>query len=326
MIRKGFTLVELLVVITILGMLMMLLMPAVWGALEQANKAACASQLKQIGTACQTWAASHRQKWPDQFSGADSKKWDLVGKTRKDWYDVLSGTDVPTDQKAEDDPGVKNIESNTANLWILIPMCGLTIDIFLCPTAGHIRDSTVTEFNKIRDFRAENFVSYSYQNVLGAYTLSGTSALMSTALAVAADCSPLRRDYCTNPTAADSSGDKVTDKKLAEKPKFDETEDEVRQWNVDQPDGVKGPWELNSPNHKFKGQNVLYLDGHVAWATTPYCGTKYDNIWIMQKATVTGITLDPRKISSIQAYNDEATYDGQKTLPSSTNADSFLVP
>jgi prepilin-type N-terminal cleavage/methylation domain-containing protein/prepilin-type processing-associated H-X9-DG protein len=323
MIRKGFTLVELLVVITILGMLAMLLMPAVWGALEKANQAACGSQLKQIGTAAHTWAASHRQKWPDMYQGADSKKWDQVGKTRSDWYDVQSGTDVPTGQTAQDDPSAK-IESNTANLWAMIPNCGLTVDIFLCPSAQNLRDSTVTEFNKIRDFRAENFISYSYQNVLGAYTLSETSALQSTQLAVVADCSPLRRDYCTNPTAADSSGDRVTDKKLAEKPNFEEGEDEVRQWNLDQTDGVKGPWELNSPNHKFKGQNVLYLDGHVAWQTNPYCGTKYDNIWIMRKTSST--TLDPRKISTIQSFNDEASYDGQKVLPASANDDSFLVP
>jgi prepilin-type processing-associated H-X9-DG protein len=28
----------------------------------------------------------------------------------------------------------------------------------------------------------------------------------------------------------------------------------------------------NSNNHRNKGQNVVYIDGHVEFQTTPYCG------------------------------------------------------
>jgi prepilin-type N-terminal cleavage/methylation domain-containing protein/prepilin-type processing-associated H-X9-DG protein len=47
----GFTLVELLVVITIIGMLMGLILPAVNSAREQARKITCASNQKQVGSA-----------------------------------------------------------------------------------------------------------------------------------------------------------------------------------------------------------------------------------------------------------------------------------
>lgn len=59
--RTGFTIVELLVVITIIAMLVGFLMPAVQGARESSRRAACANNLKQLGVAIHTFHESRRQ-------------------------------------------------------------------------------------------------------------------------------------------------------------------------------------------------------------------------------------------------------------------------
>jgi len=56
--RVGFTLVELLVVITIIGMLMALLMPAVNSVRENARRVTCANNMDQIALAMQNYVTS----------------------------------------------------------------------------------------------------------------------------------------------------------------------------------------------------------------------------------------------------------------------------
>ncbi len=59
--RTAFTLVELLVVITIIGMLMALLLPAVQSARESGRRAQCMNNQQQFGKACLNYEAARRR-------------------------------------------------------------------------------------------------------------------------------------------------------------------------------------------------------------------------------------------------------------------------
>ncbi|OHB54192.1 MAG: hypothetical protein A2Y12_17100 [Planctomycetes bacterium GWF2_42_9] len=69
----GFTLVELLVVISIIALLLAVLMPALTKAREQARQTVCKTRFRQFGIACYTYANDNKGNLPTAFHVANGR-------------------------------------------------------------------------------------------------------------------------------------------------------------------------------------------------------------------------------------------------------------
>jgi prepilin-type N-terminal cleavage/methylation domain-containing protein/prepilin-type processing-associated H-X9-DG protein len=124
--RKGFTLVELLVVIGIIAVLISILLPTLGNARRAAQTVACASNARQIAMAIKLFAQEHRGYMP----AVSDKDWAFQRDPTRSIWVYRSGTNPPVmlDWCSSLLPylGVKGVE------WF--PNAGEKSKVFLCPS------------------------------------------------------------------------------------------------------------------------------------------------------------------------------------------------
>lgn len=127
----GFTLVELLVVLAIIGILVSLLIPAVQYARESARRTACKNNLRQIGIGLRGYEAAHR-RWPP------GKKWS--GPRNKPVRFSLAWSSFLLEYLEES--AIHNAMNFTVDFTdpINLPATTQIVPVYLCPSTSRIEE------------------------------------------------------------------------------------------------------------------------------------------------------------------------------------------
>jgi prepilin-type N-terminal cleavage/methylation domain-containing protein len=120
--HKGFTLVELLVVIGIIALLISILLPSLSRARETANRVKCGSNLRQLGQAMQLYANENQGNYP------------------RTYYSLGTAAITSTQGNNETQPFRTGSAVQTNNIgsamFLLLRTQDITAAVFVCPSSN----------------------------------------------------------------------------------------------------------------------------------------------------------------------------------------------
>jgi len=267
--RKGFTLIELLVVIAIISILAAMLLPALARAREQARRTSCKSNLKQIGLACLMYSNDYGGSFPTGSGPQNGHKLDAH----------LADITLIWSQGYAKDPNV-----------------------FECPSGTWEAQSIkVGQVFGLGLGNARNFdMLYSGGTDSYGRTIAGATVAFSYDNQKRDDDNPQVAIMADRQFGMD---DTIYYYDIDDAGKFanDITWEVPNRADNPTDPGQDSPFDANSPNHGYEGENVLYVDGHVIWSALPTCGLNGDNIYYWD-STNTNTTIPPEVLAGTDSY------------------------
>lgn len=277
--RKGFTLVEILVVVAIIGLLIAILLPALNIVRRQAAQQNDKANLRGIYQGIMGYAGENSDKYP-AYARVDSSESPITTAVGFNITalraDTSSGAiDVTADKFKDATAG--NV---SAAMWLMVREDHLPVKIFVNPSTTDTSDDVIDEAeNKVTvtdiyDFKSADNLSYSFINFYHTNIRSKWSNSI-------------------GPTYVLGGNDNNGFASLAAAAETDYTD-------------LSANSTMNSVDHDEKGQNFVFGDGHAEFVSQPVAPfNKTDNAYTFWDAA--DDSSDDTSAAAIKTFNANTT-------------------